>query len=169
MFSIRKCFLCVFCILLSLYGANSQVQRGAFRAMLQKLLSHSVPEVQVQQLVSDTSSTVFLDAREPAEYEVSHLAHAVPVGYDSFDLSKLPADIQKSQKIVVYCSVGYRSEKVCEKLLHDGFTNVSNLYGGIFEWVNQGHEVIDQNGPTTRVHAFNRTWGIWLRKGKKVY
>ncbi len=169
MYLIRKCLLVGLCIVISLYAAKSQVQRGAYRVMLQKLLSHSVPEIQVQQVVSDTTPTVFLDAREPHEYEISHLRNAVWVGYDSFNLDKLPSHILKSQKIVVYCSVGYRSEKVSEKLLEAGYTDVSNLYGGIFEWVNQGNEVVDNNGPTTKVHAYNRTWGIWLRKGKKVY
>jgi rhodanese-related sulfurtransferase len=169
MISIRKCFLAGLCIVLSLCVANSQVQRGAYRAMLNKLLSHTVPEVQVQQVVADTTPVVFLDAREPAEYDVSHLANALPVGYDSFQIDKIPVAISKSQKIVVYCSVGYRSEKVCEKLRAAGYTDVANLYGGIFEWVNQGHEVVDQHGPTTRVHAYNRSWGVWLRKGKKVY
>jgi rhodanese-related sulfurtransferase len=169
MSSTRKCFLAVACVVLSLYAAHSQVQRGAYRAMLQKLLSHTVPEKQIQEVVSDTSAIVFLDSREPEEYMVSHLAQAIPVGYDSFDLSKLPVSLPKSQKIIVYCSVGYRSEKVCEKLIAAGYTDVSNLYGGIFEWVNQGNEIVDQSGPTEKVHAFNRTWGIWLRKGKKVY
>ena len=45
-------------------------------------------------------------------------------------------DIARESTIVVYCSVGYRSEKIAEELDKLGFTNVSNLYGGIFEWIN---------------------------------
>lgn len=50
-----------------------------------------------------------------------------------------------------------------------GFKNVSNLYGGIFEWVNQAHEIVNDSGKTDSVHAYNRFWGMWLQKGKKVY
>jgi len=148
---------------------TAQVDSGAFRLMLQGLLSHSVPETGVQQAARNRTSFVFLDAREPREYAVSHIAGAIQVGYDHFDLQKLPAGLTKTQPILVYCSVGYRSEKVSEKLKKAGFTQVSNLYGGIFEWVNQGFPVVNQSGPTLDVHAFDRTWGVWLNKGRKVY
>jgi 3-mercaptopyruvate sulfurtransferase SseA len=66
--------------------------------------------------------------------------------------------------------VGYRSEKISEKLKQAGFKDVSNLYGGIFEWVNQGNPVVDENGKITdNIHAYSKTWGVWLNKGVKVY
>ncbi|MBK8965792.1 MAG: rhodanese-like domain-containing protein [Saprospiraceae bacterium] len=136
--------------------------------MLKTLLRHSVPEIDVQASARDSSTVVFLDAREPSEFAVSHIRGAVSVGYDHFDLKKLSA-LDKKSRIVVYCSVGYRSEKVAEKLIAAGYKNVSNLYGGIFEWVNQGFPVFDQAGKTNRVHAYDRTWGVWLDKGEKVY
>lgn len=146
----------------------SQVQSTAYEIMLKGLLQHSVPEIQVQQAAKMTGKALFLDAREPREYEVSHLKGAVFAGYDHFDLSGL-AHVAKDQEIIVYCSVGYRSEKISEKLRAAGYQKVSNLYGGIFEWVNQGYPVCDAQGTTAKVHAYDRTWGIWLNKGKKVY
>jgi rhodanese-related sulfurtransferase len=145
-----------------------QVKSGAYRVMLRGLLSHTVPEIDVQQAVNTDKPTVYLDAREQKEYAVSHIQGAIPVGYDHFDLQSVQS-IPKDQPIIVYCSVGYRSEKVAEKLLKAGFSNVHNLYGGIFEWVNQAHPVVNDTGPTEQVHGFNRTWGVWLRRGKKVY
>ncbi len=147
----------------------AQVKSGPYRLMLKGLLQHTVPEMQVQEAARDHAHLVFLDAREPQEYAVSHLEGAIPVGYDHFTIAALPATLAKDAPVVVYCSVGYRSEKITEQLRTAGFTNVSNLYGGIFEWVNQGHPVVNAEGPTERVHAFSRTWGVWLRKGKKVY
>jgi hypothetical protein len=71
---------------------------------------------------------------------------------------------------VVYCTVGVRSEKVGEKLKAAGYQNVRNLYGSIFEWVNQGNPVVDNQGkPTQQVHAYSRVWGVWLNKGEKIY
>lgn len=164
----RKGILVAVSLLLCAMGGYSQVKSSAFQLMLKKLLQHSVPEVDVQATVRDSAALVFLDAREPAEFEVSHLKGAISVGYDHFDLNKLPA-LAKKNRIVVYCSVGYRSEKVAEKLIAAGYKNVSNLYGGIFEWVNQGFPVFNQSGKTNRVHAYDRTWGVWLNKGEKVY
>lgn len=147
---------------------HSQVQSGAFRLMLRKLLQHSVPEMSVVTAARENTGWTFLDAREAEEYAVSHLPGARYVGYETFDLSTLNG-IPPNQPLVVYCSVGYRSEKIAEKLRAAGFTNVHNLYGGIFEWVNQGHPVYNNQGSTSEVHAFSRAWGVWLRKGKRVY
>ena len=154
--------------LLTACSLCGQVKSASYRAMLKNLLSHTVPEIQVQEAVRDSANILFLDAREPKEFAVSRIQNAVAVGYDNFDLKQLP-EIQKDRRIVVYCSVGYRSEKIAEKLLAAGYKNVSNLYGGIFEWVNQGNLVVNDKGPTQEVHAYDRTWGIWLKKGKKVY
>jgi rhodanese-related sulfurtransferase len=152
----------------SFLHAPAQVQSSAYDLTLKTLLSHSVPEVSVPQ-VKEMSNVVLLDAREWNEFQVSHIKNARFVGYDQFDIGKLQS-INKKQKIVVYCSVGYRSEKISEKLKEAGFTDVSNLYGGIFEWVNQGNVVVDEKGKATEnIHAYSKTWGVWLNKGVKVY
>ncbi|NOQ72923.1 MAG: rhodanese-like domain-containing protein [Crocinitomix sp.] len=137
--------------------------------MLTDLLDHSVSEILVTEIDPYDSSIVYLDAREYDEYKVSHIKGAIWVGYDDFDMSRLDT-ITKSENIVVYCSVGYRSEKVSEKLLKANYENVSNMYGSIFEWVNQGRPVYDIDGnETPNVHAFDKEWGRWLKEGTKVY
>ncbi len=152
----------------SVLPASAQVQSSAYNLILKTLLSHSVPEVTVPQ-VKTMNDALLLDAREWKEYQVSHLKNAKFVGYDQFDLDKLKL-INKNQKIVVYCSVGYRSEKIADKLKQAGYANVSNLYGGIFEWVNQGNVVVDEKGTATEnIHAYSKAWSVWLNKGVKVY
>ena len=143
------------------------VGNKSYDVLLQTLLNHTVPEVSAQQ-VAKMDNVVLLDARKKAEFDVSHLTGAKWVGYADFDNSKMKG-IDKQQKIIVYCSVGFRSEKIAERLQQAGFKNVSNLYGGIFEWVNNGFEVVNTSGRTLNVHAFNRIWGMWLQKGNKVY
>jgi rhodanese-related sulfurtransferase len=167
--SISKTVLLVICLFLAAFSVFGQVKSGSYKIMLNGLLSHSVPEVSVEEVTRKKESVVFLDAREPREYAVSHIPASISVGYDHFELQNVPSNISKDQPIVVYCSVGYRSEKVTEQLLKAGFTHVSNLYGGIFEWVNQDHPVVNQSGVTPEVHAYSRTWGVWLNKGKKIY
>lgn len=148
---------------------TGDVQSSTYRLMLKTLLSHTVPEINVEDAYDARRKVVFLDSREAAEYAVSRIKGARFVGYDDFDMNTV-RDLPKHQPIVVYCSVGYRSEKVAEKLLADGFTNVQNMYGGIFEWKTQGNPVVDDKGrETDRVHAFSRTWGVWLKNAEKVY
>ena len=139
-----------------------------YSAMLRGLLNESVPFVSVAQL-RQLPSPVLLDTREAPEFAVSHLRGARLVGYDAFSLAAVQ-DVPKDAPIVVYCSVGARSEKIGAQLQQAGFTNVRNLYGGIFEWVNEGQPVVKAaNKPTDRVHAYSRTWGIWLQHGQRVY
>ncbi len=167
-----KSLILIFSFCIMLFGKTSaqspKVSSGPYNLLLRTLLSHSVPEVDVQQLAHTKEKIVWVDAREKREYEVSHLPNSVWVGYDQLDLSPL-THTPKNQPIVVYCSVGYRSEKVTEKLIKQGFTNVKNLYGGIFEWKNQGGEVVNEKGKTDDVHAYSKTWGVWLTKGNKIY
>jgi rhodanese-related sulfurtransferase len=144
------------------------VQSKAYDAMLKTLLAHDVNEIGAKDAKKD-SLVVFLDAREKREFEVSHIKNAIWVGYDDFNLIRVK-NIPKGQKIIVYCSVGYRSEKIAGKLTKSGFINVSNVVGGIFEWANLGYPLVDSNGkPTEKVHAYDRIWGVWLNKGEKVY
>jgi rhodanese-related sulfurtransferase len=150
------------------FAQEAAVDSNTYGFMLKTLLSHSVKEVGVPAAAADEDA-VFLDARERVEYEVSHIEGAHWVGYDDFDLSRVE-DIDKEAHLIVYCSVGYRSEKVTEQLLEAGFTDVSNMYGGVFEWKNQGHSLVNMDGEeTNKVHAYSRSWGVWLKEGDKVY
>ena len=141
-----------------------------FDKMLDALLAHSVTEVEAKDMVYD-STIVYLDARELNEFNTSKITSAQWVGYNDFNLNRVD-NLDKNQQIIVYCSIGYRSEKVAEKLRADGFTNVTNMLGGIFEWANYQKQVVDStNTETHTVHGFNKEWGKWLNGDlvEKVY
>ncbi|SDD58072.1 Rhodanese-related sulfurtransferase [Pricia antarctica] len=137
---------------------------------LKKFNKESVPYIKVDAL-NGMNHVVLLDAREKEEYEVSHLKNAIWVGAKTFDLDSVVPKIEdKNTEIIVYCSIGVRSENIGEKLMDAGYPNVKNLYGGIFEWKNEGHAVYNPEGnETEKVHAFNKHWGKLLKKGEKVY
>lgn len=137
---------------------------------LKKLNNKSVPYIQVTALSKKTSQ-ILLDTRKKEEYDVSHLENAIWVGHKEFHIDSILAKIPDTEsEIVVYCSIGVRSEDIGEKLIASGYTNVKNLYGGIFEWKNQGNLVYDTDGiETENVHAFNKHWGKLLLRGEKVY
>lgn len=146
----------------------AQTTSRAYGAMLETMYKKTVPLVTVAEL-KKMPNVVLLDTRTRPEYDVSHLPNAHWVGYDDFDLKRVRS-ISKQATVVLYCSVGYRSERVGEKLLAAGYGHVYNLYGSLFEWVNEGNPVVDkQEKPTERVHAYSRLWGIWLKRGNKVY
>lgn len=149
--------------------SHAQVKSSSFNFTLKMLLSRDVPEITVADAAKNSGQYMFLDAREQKEYNVSHLPSTRFVGYDSFSITSLN-DIPTDKPLVVYCSIGKRSEDITRKLKKAGFTNVHNLYGGIFEWVNQGNQVYDlQNKQTEKVHAYGKLWGRFLDKGTKVF
>ena len=105
---------------------------------------------------------LILDIREIEEYQVSHIPGAIYFGYDH-PVYELLDDIPTDQPILVYCSIGYRSEKMGEKLQKRGYTVVKNLYGSIFEWANQGYELHNPQGHSTQqVHTYNKRWSKWM-------
>ncbi len=141
----------------------------SFEKMIDNTLDKTVPFIHAEELRENNQNYTILDIRELKEYNVSHIKNAISITYNDFNVKMIKHKIDKNIPIVVYCSIGYRSEKVGEKLLDEGFT-VYNLYGGIFKWKNSNNPVVDNNEiATQKVHCFNQEWSKWLLKGEKIY
>ena len=159
------------CLLYLLFVSTAMpcILQKTIDGALKRLNSGSVPYISVPEL--EISSPILLDTRKKEEYQVSHIEGAIWTGFKTFTLDSLQHQVpDKEAPIVVYCSIGVRSEQIGEKLRKAGYSNVKNLYGGIFEWKNQGNPVVDSMGrPTEEVHAFDKHWGKLLTNAKKVY
>lgn len=159
-------------ILLYIIAASSFAQKN-LDDLLQTYNTRSIPYISVEELrmLQMNDTVTILDAREPTEFQVSHIESAINIGYNNF--SSEEKKIQKLNKyipIVVYCSVGIRSEQIGEKLKKAGFTDVKNLYGGIFEWKNKDFPVIDSAGiETENIHTFSKMWSKYLQSGNPIY
>ena len=131
----------------------------------------AIPYITAQELAMPKTKAIILDARELEEYNVSHIKKAIFVGYNSFQIDLIKNKLSnKNETIVVYCSLGIRSESIANKLKKAGYNNVFNLYGGIFEWKNNNFKVYNSEGKETdNIHAFSKEWSKWLLKGNKVY
>lgn len=106
---------------------------------------------------------LLLDSRAPAEYEVSHLQGARLAPSLSAALRVLEGRA-KDAPVVVYCSVGVRSAALVQQLMREGWLNVSNLDGSIFEWANQGYPVFRGDAPAILVHPYSKSWGTLLNR-----
>ncbi len=157
-------------LLLTACLTSNAVSQSKIDKTLEKLNSNSVPYISVDEL-KHTENHIILDTRTKKEFQVSHLKNALWVGHKKFQIDALNKYVtDKNKPIVVYCSIGVRSENIGEKLLKAGYTNVQNLYGGIFEWKNKGNPVYDHEGnKTEKVHAYSKHWGKLLTKGDKIY
>ena len=115
--------------------------------------------------IADTNGQphpLIIDARPEAEYAVSHLRGA----RNCVSVGQVKAALETNTRpIVVYCSVGYRSSALAEKLQRAGLTNVWNLEGSLFAWANEGRPVY--RGETllkpVRVHPYDAKWGQLLK------
>lgn len=104
-----------------------------------------------------------LDAREPDEFEMSHLSGAVRVSPDG-EAEDILKRIDAGRPVVVYCSVGYRSSVVVRRLKEAGVKEVMNLEGSIFEWANEGRPLVSKDKPAKVVHPFNAGSAKLLKK-----
>lgn len=156
--------------ILILLISTSLFSQETLSDLLKKYNSNSVPYMSVLELAMPKTEAVVLDARDIKEYETSHIKDALFVGYDEFNIELVLEKIKnKEQNIVVYCSVGIRSEDIAEKLIKAGYTDVYNLYGGIFEWKNNDFHVYNSEGiKTNNIHTFSKEWSRWLKKGIKI-
>ncbi len=142
-------------------------QSLAYKTLLSTLYDGDFP-VLIPSKVSDLSNYQVLDTREKAEFEVSHLRDALWVGYETFSLKNVAA-LEKDKPVLVYCTVGVRSQDIGKKLKEAGFKEVYNLYGGLIGWANEEKPIVQGDSLTNRVHTYSQSWGIWLTKGEKVY
>jgi adenylyltransferase/sulfurtransferase len=104
-----------------------------------------IPQITVETLKKklDAKEDIFvLDVREPHEYPIANLgAPLIPVGSIESRIAEIAE--HRNDEIVVHCRSGARSQKAALALKAAGFTNVSNLSGGILAWA----EKIDPTMP----------------------
>ncbi len=157
-------------LIILLFSTFTNAQE-ALGELLKQYNNETIPYISVSALRDIQNQIVLLDAREKNEFEVSHIKNATLAGYNHFKIETITEqNIKKNDTIIVYCSLGVRSEDISEKLKAAGYTNVFNLYGGIFEWKNNNYPVINSKGEVTeKIHACSKQWGKWLQKGQKVY
>lgn len=146
-------------------------QNSDFEKKINTLISFKVDTLSVSALEESKDDYLILDAREMEEFTTGHIENAQCVGYDYFNEQSFVKNYpDKNQPIAVYCSIGVRSEHIGLKLKELGYTQVRNVYGGIFEWANQEKPMVNiKEEPTEDVHTFSKEWSIWLEKGNKIY
>ena len=82
---------------------------------------------------------MFIDAREPEDYETGHIRGAVNLPYDYMEdyWDKVLKDVPLNKEIVVYCS-GNECESslfLGREMAYKGYKDVFIFYGGWREWV----------------------------------
>jgi UPF0176 protein len=94
--------------------------------------------------LTEDPDTLVIDMRNHYEFEVGHFLNAMEVPSDTFR-EQLPMAVEmlgdrKERNIIMYCTGGIRCEKASAWMLHNGFSNVFHLEGGIINYVRQTRE-----------------------------
>ena len=96
-----------------------------------------IPEISVAEAKARLSGPTpprLIDVREADEYAVAHIE-----GAELLPLSQWPAIAAEKltdpgEALLIQCHHGGRSARAAEFLLRNGFTDVTNLAGGIDAW-----------------------------------
>lgn len=95
---------------------------------------------------------LFVDTRKPAEMAVSMLPGAITLEAFFKDPERF-----KDRRIVVYCTISYRSGKLAREMANNGL-EIFNLRGGLLAWVLEGGKVYDAKGETKRINVYGGKW-----------
>ena len=158
-----KLFWQTACVLVLVAGCGSEMQWSVVERMIEAE-APGVPRITTDSLAARLDAgepVVLLDVRTQEEYAVSHLPGAVRLDPDAPDLTPLDT-LRRDAPIVAYCSVGYRSALMTERLRAAGFSRAVNLEGSIFRWANEGRPVVRDGERVRQVHPYNRLWGQLL-------
>lgn len=108
---------------------------------MQQLLAADGVDVKQAQIMNQQGA-LLLDVREPEEYSAIHAPNAklIPLGQINSRLKEI--ETYKDKPIVVMCRSGRRSAQAVSILREAGYTQVSNIIGGITAWESNGLEVV---------------------------
>jgi rhodanese-related sulfurtransferase len=115
---------------------NPKAMLLAIFALLSLAAAAAGGEISNQQANAQRADLVFLDVRTPEEFASGHVPGAVNI-----PVKQLPsrlAELDKSDRLVVYCERGPRAMAAVETLLGQGYTDVSHMTGDMSGWRSAG-------------------------------
>jgi rhodanese-related sulfurtransferase len=88
---------------------------------------------QVREMQTRGENAVYLDVREPNEWNLGRLPGAVHLPRGNLE-SKVEALIDRNQKVVIYCARGNRSALAALTLKQMGYENAVSMARGFMGW-----------------------------------
>ena len=97
-----------------------------------KQIEEVTPE-QVREMQARGERVVYLDVREPNEWNLGRLPHAVHLPRGNLE-TKVEALIDRDQRVVIYCARGNRSALAALTMKEMGYDNVASMARGFLGW-----------------------------------
>jgi phage shock protein E len=93
-------------------------------------------------IIADDSSEVIIDIRTPEEFDQGIIEGAVNIDFYETSFADDLDGLDKDAHYVVYCRSGNRSGQAMDTFADLGFTNVTEIDGGIANWYETGLPVV---------------------------
>jgi molybdopterin/thiamine biosynthesis adenylyltransferase/rhodanese-related sulfurtransferase len=100
-----------------------------------------ISTVEAHERLEASDDSVFVDVREPDEWDEGHIPGAIYTGRGRLEQRIEGLVPDKSRPLVVYCSAGNRSAFASKVLEELGYVDVVNLAGGFSDWKRNGYDV----------------------------
>ena len=100
----------------------------------------AISEVDTQEASGRLGSAVFLDVREPDEYEQGAIPGAVHLPRGNLEFSVEGRIPDKTRPVVIYCAGGARSIFAAKTLADLGYEDVVSMAGGFNRWKDEGRD-----------------------------
>lgn len=95
---------------------------------------------QVREMQARGERVVYLDVREPNEWNLGRLPHAVHLPRGNLE-TKIEGLVDREQKVVIYCARGNRSALAALTMRQMGYENVASMAHGFMGWADINGEV----------------------------
>ncbi len=97
---------------------------------------HDLEPTDAQQLLQQDPEIRLLDVRTQPEHQSHRLPGATLVPVQ--ELAQRLGELDPQQRWFVYCEHGVRSVVACQILTSNGFSDVTNIRGGMAHWAGSG-------------------------------
>ena len=95
---------------------------------------------QVRDMQARNEGVVYLDVREPNEWNLGRLPQAIHLPRGNLE-AKVEGLIDRNQRVVIYCARGNRSALAALTMKQMGYENVASMSRGFQGWGDVGGEI----------------------------
>ena len=95
---------------------------------------------QVRDMQDHKENVVYLDVREPNEWNLGRLPQAIHLPRGNLE-TKVEGMIDRGQRVVIYCARGNRSALAALTMKQMGYENVASMARGFMGWADINGEV----------------------------
>jgi len=135
---------------------------------LVKLEFADLPEFSNQALLdlsnAQRANYIVVDVRSPVERNISIIEGSIDQAHFERNF-----DSYQKKKVVVYCTIGYRSGYYAKALRQQGL-DAYNLSEGILGWIQAGGSLVNTDGQITpKVHVYSRPWDLAVKDHVAIF